>query len=104
MALSTLMVPFLKQQYLGFWTHKGPETVGCFKCFKSVRGVFSGQISMTPALTNKTKKKDHQNQTIISGMAAISVPSKVLFLWTIDQVESLKNPKTCLEPCLGSPN
>ena len=57
----------------------------------------------SPGSHKEDKKKDHQNRTIISEMAAISVPSKVLFLWTIVQVESPGSLKTCLNPYLGPP-
>ncbi len=52
---------------------------------------------------NENKKKDHQNRTIISEMATISVPSKVLFLWTLVQVDLPKSSKTRLNPYLGPP-
>ncbi len=49
----------------------------------------------------ENKKKDNQNQTIISEMTAISVLLKLLFLWTIVKVESPKSRKTCLNPYSG---
>ncbi len=48
--------------------------------------VVSGQILIALILTRKTKK-DHQNWTIINEITALSVPVKLLFLWTFIQVE-----------------
>ncbi len=63
----------------------------------------SGQILIGLVVTRKTKKKDHQNRTIINEMATVSVPSKVLFLWTVVQVELPKSLKTHLNPYSGPP-
>ncbi len=70
--------------------------------FLFTRDVASGKILLALGLTRKTKKKDHQNRTIMNEIMAISVLVKVLFLWMIIQAESPKILISHLVTCFGS--